>query len=91
MQLSNKSDKQEQNGFYQTLNHLINKVVMRHVSRGVIPTREQEDVKTSILEKFLLKQNKIDGSFQGKSKIATYYTAVINRMCAEVIRKEQKH
>lgn len=91
MQYSNQSHKKVSDEFFETLNGLISKVVARYIARGAIPRREQSDVETSILEKFLLKQAKIDSAFQGKAKITTYYIAVINRMCAEVIRKQQKH
>ncbi|MFW5793460.1 MAG: hypothetical protein ACOCWC_04180 [Bacteroidota bacterium] len=67
------------------------KVVARYISMSAIPYREREDVEMAVVEKFINKKNKIHQSFQGKSKITTYYTAIINRMCCEIIRKEQKH
>jgi len=70
---------------------LSHKVVGRYVARGAVPLREKEDVENTILEKFLSKQDKIDKSFKSKSKKTTYYIAILNRMCAEVIRKEQKN
>lgn len=73
------------------VNLITKKVVARYISLTVIPDREREDVEMAIIEKFLIKKDKINQSFRGKSKITTYYTAVINRMCCEVIRKEQKH
>lgn len=90
-QQSNQLSRKKESGFYNNLREMTGKVVGRYVARGVIPRREHEDVETAIIEKFLLKQNKIDSSFQGKAKLSTYYLAVINRMCAEVIRKEQNH
>ncbi|MGM0650114.1 MAG: hypothetical protein ACQES1_06350 [Bacteroidota bacterium] len=83
--------KSEQNRFYNSVKEIITKVVVRYIARGVIPKREQQDVETAIIEKFLSKQDKIDNAFLGKAKKTTYYTAVINRMCAEIIRKEQNH
>lgn len=91
MQYSNQSHTKVQEEFFNTLKELVSKTVMRYIARGIIPRREQEDVETAIIEKFLIKREKIESSFQGKAKITTYYIAVINRMCAEVIRKEQKH
>ncbi|ALO14652.1 hypothetical protein L21SP5_00985 [Salinivirga cyanobacteriivorans] len=91
MQYRNQLNKKVTEEFFDTLKELITKVVARYIARGAIPRREQADVETAIIEKFLLKQEQIDSAFQGKAKISTYYIAVINRMCAEVIRKEQKH
>ncbi|MFO7791262.1 MAG: hypothetical protein R6V32_11915 [Bacteroidales bacterium] len=88
---SNQLIQKEQNRFYNSVKEIITKVVVRYIARGVIPKREQQDVETAIIEKFLSKQDKIDNAFQGKAKKTTYYTAVINRMCAEIIRKEQNH
>lgn len=91
MQYRNQLNKKVSEEYFNTLKGLITKVVARYIARGVIPRREQADVETAIIEKFLLKQEQIDSAFQGKAKVTTYYIAVINRMCAEVIRKEQKH
>jgi len=66
-------------------------VVSKYVARGVIPYREKEDVEMAVVEKFLNQQEKIMNAFEGKSKISTYYAAIINKMCCEVIRKESKH
>ena len=66
-------------------------VVSKYVSRSVIPKREKEDVVMAIVEKFINQKKKIDSSFEGKSKITTYYTAILNRMCCEIVRKENKH
>lgn len=67
------------------------KVVSRYILRSAIPEREKEDVIMTILEKFLLQKDKIDHAFEGKSKKTTYYIAIMNRMCCEIIRKEKKH
>jgi DNA-directed RNA polymerase specialized sigma24 family protein len=66
-------------------------VVAKYVARGVVPSREKEDVVMSMVEHFIKQREKIDGSFEGKSKVTTYYSAILNRMCCEVIRKENKH
>ncbi len=81
----------EESDLLDFINTITRKVVSSYVSRSVIPLREKEDVEMIILEKFLKKKERIINAFEGKSKITTYYTAVINRMCCEVIRKEQKH
>ncbi len=70
---------------------LVRKVVSHYVGSSVIPLREKEDVIMAVLEKFFNNRKKIDEAFEGKSKITTYYTAIFNRMCCEVIRKEQKY
>lgn len=72
----------------QTLLSMIRKVVERYVQRKVIPQREFEDVTMTIVEKIYSRKEKIDNAFEGKSQLTTYYIAVINRMCCEVIRKE---
>ncbi len=70
---------------------IANKVVTRYAYRSVIPWREKEDVVMDIVEKFLTQKDKIEKAFEGKSKIQTYFIAILNRMCCEVIRKESKH
>ena len=70
---------------------IANNVVSRYVFRGVIPKREKEDVVMTIVEKFVVSRSRIESAFQGKSKITTYFIAILNRMCCEVIRKESKH
>lgn len=67
------------------------KVVDRYASKGSIPQREKEDVAMSIVEKFLLKKEKILKNFQGKAKLSTYYISVLNNMCCEIIRRDLKH
>ncbi len=71
--------------------NLSKKVVSRYVAKAIIPAREREDVEMAMIEKFLNQNEKIHAQFEGKSKISTYYIAILNRMCCEVIRKEQKH
>lgn len=70
---------------------IANKVVSRYVFRSVIPEREREDVVMAIVEKFLNQKDKIEKAFEGKSKLTTYFVAILNRMCCEVIRKESRH
>jgi len=88
---SNQVERRKEVDFYNILSELTGKVVDRYIARGVIPRREKEDVETAIIEKFLRKRDKIDRNFHAKAKRKTYYIAVINRMSAEVIRKENKH
>lgn len=70
---------------------LVSNVVVRYVCKSCIPKREKEDVEMAIIEKILNQQEKINASFQHKSSIKTYYIAIINRMCCEVIRSESRH
>ncbi|TVQ16930.1 MAG: hypothetical protein EA361_03370 [Bacteroidetes bacterium] len=70
---------------------LAERVVVKYIASTAIPSREKSDVVMAIVEKFLQNRHKIDKVFEGRSKITTYYIAVFNRMCCEVIRKEQKH
>ena len=70
---------------------LAEKVVKRYVSKGVVPQRELEDTQMQMVEKFLLKQDKIEERFSGKSNVTTYCIAVLNNMCCEIIRKDLKH
>ncbi len=70
---------------------IIRKVVSRYVARNAIPLREKEDVEMAVVEKFLKKRTETLKAFKGNSKLTTYYTAIINRMCCEIIRKEQKN
>lgn len=74
-----------------TIMQLVSKVVMRYVCKSSIPMREKEDVEMAIMEKILKQQEKINFSFEKRANIKTYYVAIINRMCCEVIRSESKH
>lgn len=69
---------------------LSNTVVMRYSLKGAIPKRDREDVAMSIVEKFLLAEEKLTSAFKGDSKISTYCIAILNRMCCEIIRKDFK-
>ncbi len=71
--------------------HFSERVVNKFIANKHIPRREKEDVQMAIVERFLLKKEKITNNFQGKSKASTYCVAVLNRMCLEIIRKEIKH
>ncbi len=73
------------------MKEIATKVVTRYIIRSAIPEREKDDVIMTILEKFLNQKEKIDSAFEGKSKKTTYYIAIMNRMCCEIIRKEKKH
>lgn len=75
----------------QMLMGLAKKVVGSYVFRNVIPIREQDDVVMSLMERFLNQRHKFDAAFEGKSKVSTYYIAIMNRMCCEIIRKESRH
>lgn len=66
-------------------------VVKRYIARGIIPIAYGDDICMAMIESFLLKKEAINKNFNHKSKIETYYTAVLNRMCCEQIRKEFKH
>ncbi len=67
------------------------KIVGHYIRKSLIPLREKEDVQMCMVEKFLLKRNQILCSFKGKSNVHTYFYAVLNRMCLEIIRKESKY
>ncbi|MBZ0242972.1 MAG: hypothetical protein K8F24_07145 [Bacteroidales bacterium] len=73
------------------LSHTVRKTVLRYISRKAIPARELEDVEMSVIEKFINQKQQIVTNFEGKAQASTYCTAIINRMCCEVIRKEWKH
>lgn len=81
--------KEEETALSYTL--IVKKVVNRYVSTSLIPAGEREDVEMSIIGKFTAMLPRIDSAYEGKSKRSTYYTAVINRMCCEVIRAQKKH
>ena len=70
---------------------IVKKVVNRYIATASIPGSEREDVEMTIIGKFTAMRSKIDKAFEGKSQLSTYYTAVINRMCCEVIRAQKKH
>ncbi len=67
------------------------KVVMRYVRRHAIPAKESQDVEMAMIEKFLNQKQRIVQAFESKAAPETYCIAILNRMCCEVIRQEQKH
>jgi len=69
----------------------VQKTVERYVKRRAIPIREQQDVEMSVIEEFIKQKNQIVSTFKGRSQASTYCTAVINRMCCAIIRKEYHH
>lgn len=73
---------------YELMN-LSERVVKRYAY--AIPPSEMEDVRMSIIEKYLEQEEKIAQRFQGQSKTNTYAYAVLNRMCCSIMRKEFKH
>lgn len=75
---------------FQLIMNLADKVVSRYTYKKIIPLKEQEDVKQEIIHKYLQKKEGIQSSFQGKAKVSTYITAVLNRMCCEIIRAQKK-
>jgi DNA-directed RNA polymerase specialized sigma24 family protein len=75
----------------QQILELANTVVSGYVRRSIIPKRENEDVKMAIVEKFIIQREKIDKAFEGKSKLSTYYIAIMNRMCCEIVRRENRY
>ena len=78
------------NKAYEEILPWIKVVVARYVGKGIIPHREQEDAEMAIMEKFINQKEKIDMSFKGNSKLSTFYIAVINKMCCELVRKESR-
>jgi DNA-directed RNA polymerase specialized sigma24 family protein len=86
-----KYNNRENSDAIQNIVALCENIVLKYVSRNAIPYREKEDVIMAVTEKFMNQKDKIDNNFKGKSKVSTYYISVLNRMCCEIIRKEQKH
>ena len=58
--------------------------------RNAIPYREKEDTEQELMRKYLEKQEKIETAFLGNSEPDTYLTAVLYRMCCEIIRSDVK-
>lgn len=70
---------------------LAHRVVQRYKLRKAVPEAESQDVEMSIIEKFLKQKERIVNAFEGKAAPETYCIAILNRMCCEVIRQDQKH
>lgn len=82
--------KNETTAFYQKdLILLSEKVVSKYAY--TIPEREHEDVKMSIIEKYLIQEEKIILQFKGQAKYSTYCYAILNRICCGIIRSEIKN
>ena len=63
-------------------------IVKRFVKNGSITYDSFEDYKQTIVEKYLLKKEKIEKAYTGQAKPATYISAILYRMVLEVLRKE---
>lgn len=72
----------------EAIEELCSIIINKFISRGVIPFNEKEDIKQSLLEKYLLKREKIAKAYSGKAQPKTYYSAVLYKMTCEVIRSE---
>jgi len=70
---------------------LIKKVVSTFYFKYKIPLKEREDIEQEIVQKYLIRKDKIEQSFRGNSKYETYLTSIFYKMCCEVIRSEQKN
>ena len=64
-------------------------VVKKFVKNNSIHYSEFEDVRQSILEKYLLKKDKIEAAYTGQAKPETYISAILYRMVLEIIRTEK--
>ena len=64
-------------------------IVKKFVQNKSIHFSEFDDMKQSIIEKYLLKQDKIETSFTGQSKPETYISAILYRMVLELLRNEK--
>ncbi len=72
----------------EAIEELCSIIVNKFISRGVIPFNEKEDIKQSLLEKYLIKKEKIAKAYSGKAQPRTYYSAVLYKMTCELIRSE---
>lgn len=70
---------------------LAKKVVNKMLVRNAIPHREQQDTEQELMRKYVEKKSKIQSAFKGNSKPETYLTAVLYRMCCEIIRSDVKN
>ena len=64
-------------------------VVKKFVKNGSINYNDFDDIKQSVIEKYLIKKERIESSFTGKSKVETYVSAVIYRMILEYLRSDK--
>jgi len=64
-------------------------IVKKFVRNGSVKYDDFEDVKQSLIEKYLNKKDKIERSFNGSAKIETYISAVLYRMVLEILRSEK--
>ncbi len=64
---------------------LIRKLVFKVlISQGYYPVEESEELVHIVLEKLLLKEEKIINTFQGRSKFTTYLSVIIINICREI-------
>lgn len=73
------------------LEELSSIIVAKFIRRGVIPFNDKDDIKQTIIEKFLLKQASLVQSYSGKASKRTFCSAVLYKMTCEIIRKELKN
>ena len=66
-----------------------NIIVKKFVKNGSLNYNNSEDIKHSIIEKYLLKQTKIENAYNGLAKPETYLSAIFYRMILEILRAEK--
>jgi len=66
-----------------------NIIVKKFVKNGSINFNDFDDVKQNIIEKYLIKKEKIESAYTGSAKPETYISAVVFRMALEIIRRDK--
>ena len=64
-------------------------IVKKFIQNQSIHYSKFDDIKQSVIEKYLLKKDKIETSFSGKSKPETYISSIFYRMVLEILRTEK--
>ncbi len=64
-------------------------IVKKFIKNGSIKYDDFEDIRQSLIEKYLNKKDKIESSFNGSAKIETYISAVLYRMVLEILRSKK--
>jgi hypothetical protein len=69
---------------------LIEIIIKSFIKSGSLRFSDYYDIKQTVIEKLLLKEEKIKNQFQGMSKFSSYMSVIIQNECNELIRQKNR-
>ena len=86
----------EKNTIFSTkmLTTIVSIVVKKYIKNGYLDASQYEDTKQTVLEKYFVKQERIESLYDSRAKPETYLSAVVYKMLLEILRSngaKEKH